>query len=723
MHFGVREHLTTILRHWGKILLVLAGAVFVTGSIAFLSSKVYVSHARILILSSSPAERASRPNASDAVGPTASPQEQVLTQVAIIQSPALAEELALKLGPQRVVDEMRWRWDWLREIPANIKDRVISVMYGWSPTAALLETVGIQDPRGAGGVGGEPVGAARDKILDAMHAEAIVKTDIFSVAFGAPSPEFAAEVLNGLIDLYVENVVDLRRPVDTAAIAEQEAARLERVLQNAEEELRAFTQEFDILSLERQKDLLLDRWSRTQEELSQARRTSGEITTKLAVLREQIAILPRSESISTTTRPNPVVDRLRERIVQLEAEAQRFVSGSVAAVRLQREIDTLSAQLEDEAQAVSGAQTTGTSSLFQQLTNTVAVETAELEAADVRIGFLEEDLKTISAELRRVDGHELQYRQLERAVEAKEEAYRYALQKREETAIQTQIDEPSLAQVVPVERGSVPEVAAAPRRGRLLALGIIAGTLAGLGLAYLLEFARKTVSTVREAELAVGLPVLAATERFGLISRKLKRTRLEVRRFAVWVLHQRRSDPSLKLLFCAAHRQSGQSSLVDELAQSLHQHGADVLTLRLELADRTEAKGYIDPVEEGVTPHRAEATTIRAPAWEIGRLVRALIAPDDGSTPASHEIILIDAPDIARFPEQGTIAELADLALPVIEADRTQLNEVRSLIDNLRVMGATVPGIALTKRRLTRSSWAFSWMALTQRKLMERNAT
>lgn len=718
MHFGVKEHLTTIFRHWVKIVLVIFGALLVTGAMAFLSSKVYVSEARILILNSSPAERAARSTFSESGG-AASPQEQVLTQVQIIKSPALAEKLALQLGPQRVVDEMSWRWDWLREIPGEIKDRIVGSLYGWGPTADILRAIGIRDPNLFTGEAGPPLGAARDKIMDALIAEGIIKTDMFGVAFQAPSPDFAADALNAMIDIYVGHVVGLRRPVDTAAIAQQEAERLEVALGVAEEELRVYARTHDILSIDRQKDLLLDRWSRTQEELAQARRDAGEINTRLTVTENQIATLPRNEAITTTTRPNPVADSLRERLVQLQTESQRYVEGSAAAVRLQREIESVSSQLEREAQAVSGAETVGASSLYQELNNRITRETADREAVDVRISFLENQLKSVEDELRRVDSHELQYRQLARAVEAKEEAYRYALQKREETAIQTQIDQPSLAQVVPVEQGNLPEDPSSPQRARLLVLGIIAGTMAGIGMAYILEFARRTVSTEREAEMAVGLPVLVATERFGLLSRRMKRTRLELRRFAVWIGHQRRPDTPLRLLLSSAHRRSGQSSLVTELARSLQQQGAHVLSLRLELNERAAETGEIKPVKGAAGDFRNELVVIRAPAWEMARRVHDLLEPEAGTGP-SHEVVLVDAPDILRFPEQGSLVELTDLVVPVIEAERTRLPEIREQLDDLRAMEAQVPGIALTKRRQSRSSWAFSWMAMTQRKAGER---
>lgn len=739
----------------GKIALVAFVALMVTGSVAFLSSKVFVSHARILILSSSPAERASRPTFGDAGAVFSSPQDQVLTQVAIIKSPALAEKLAIELGPQRVLEEMAWKWDWLRALPGEVKNSIVTSLYGWDMTAELLTTIGIRKP-GASGSAGPPVAAARDKLLDGLRAGAIVKTDMFSVSFAAPSGEFAAEALNVMIDVYVEHMVELRRPSDTAMIAQKEAERLEKVLGQAETELQDFSRQHEILSIERQKDLLLDRWSRMQDELTQAQGDLGETESKLATIKKMTETLPRQESISVTTRPNPVVDRLRERLVQLQAELQRYVEGSAAARRLKSEIDTISAQLEREAAAVSGQQTVGSSALFQDLANRGALEAANKEALEVRILFLNKELSALDSELNRIVSLELEYRQYERTVQAREEAYRYALLKREETVIQSSIAQASFAQVVPVERGDTPSKASSPRRFRLIVLGIVAGLLAGVGLAYVFEFSRRTVSTTDEAEIAFGLPVLAVTERFGILTKRLQRTRLEMRRLAVWVLRQTMPDRGPRLLFVSAHRRTGQTLLVSELADSLRKQGADVLTLELELDERKASELVFKPsVSAADTPPKFTAK-LRAPAGEMRRCLKDFLdqvgrkpvssdvnkkvednvqntegdASGDTPLPAASTtavkdfpasgVILIDGPDIARFPELGSLSsELVDKVVPLIEADRTKTSEVWDLVEVLRMGGHKLPGMVLTKRQRKNSSWAFIWMASSRRRARE----
>jgi len=575
---------------------------------------------------------------------------------------------------------------------------------------------------------GPPVADARDKIMDSLNVEAIVKTDMFVLAFQAPDPDFAAEVINELTAIYIEHVVSLRRPIDTAAIAKHEADRLEKDLRVAEEDLRDFTRKYNILSIDKQKDLLLDRLARLQDELANAQRAVLEADQKLEAIRARISSLPSDESLSVTTRPNPVVDRLRERLSQLETDARKFVPGSPAEAQLRVEMRGIEAQLKKAAVAVSGSQTVGTSSIYQQLQSTLALQQVERQALGVRSGFIERQLEATNSELQRLDDHELLYRELQRRVKSKEKAYLYALQKREETVIADQISGWSLSHVVPVEPATPPERASRPRRMLLLVLGLIVGLLTGIGLAYLLEFTRRTMSTPREVELALGLRVLASINRIGLFMRRIQQNEVELRRFATQLLHQRGGRPVLSLMLSSASRKSGRSTLSRRIATALRHLGADVL--RIELVPTSDAKQaarikFLDeggnevsdmpPGEEG-----PEIATVRieAPAWDMHNQLSALLR----ETGETYGFILVDPPALDGFPEQLYIASMLSGVLAVIEADRTPVAAVRTMIDAFRDSDAKVLGAILNMQRHERASWAFGWMALSKRRAIERLA-
>lgn len=720
MQLGIRGHVVTVFRHWFKIALVIVGAILVTGAIAFLSSKVYVAETRVLILTRSPAARAASTNFTDEAKAT-SPQEQVLTQVEILKSPLLAMRLAEQLGPERVIKEMTWRWDWLRALPQVWKNQAILALYEWDLTRDLIVASGINIPTG---VAGPPsVEDAAEVIGDNLEVEAILKTDMFGAAFAAPDAEFAADALNKLIAIYTDHVVALGSPVRTAEIAQLEANRLERELRDREKQLRDYVEDNRILSIERQKNLLLDRRARVQDELANARRERLESTQKIVAIEGQILNLPSAEAVSVTTVANPLLDRLRERLAQLETEFRQFVPGSPSANKIQIEIDGIRTQLASAETAVRGSETVGTSGLYQQLQGTLNQELADRTAQEVRVEFVSRQLDEVEAELLRLDELELRYIELRRMVDAKEEAFRFALQKREETAIADQLSEGSgLSQVVQVEPATEPPRAAAPRRFRLLALGVIVGGMFGVGLSYILEFSRRTMITRREAEIALGLPVLVSQQMSGLIRRRTRANRTEIRSFTSRLLHQLKPGKPRVLMLISASRQTGQTTVISAITDVLAGQGSNVLIVQLGLSRQAKSEVQVTikgadnkPVRNpgeytAVDAHdqRRDTALIKGPAGKIHAALSELLR----TRGRMYDVVMIDCPDLNRFPEALFIVSLVDNVLPVVMAGRSRVDLVLETIAQFRDVQATVPGVVLTKLRHSQPSWAFCWMSM-----------
>lgn len=723
MRLGLRGHFVTVFRHWAMLIFVVISAFLTAGMIAFLSSKVYVAETRVLILTRSPAARATSTNfTSDSQ--TNSPQEQVLTQVEIIKSPLLAMRLAEALGPERVIAEMTWRWDWLRELPNVWKERAILALYDWAPTREILDAAGFRISQL--GAGSSLIEDAAEVISDNLHVEAILKTDMFGAAFSAPDGAFSAEVLNNLIDIYSSHVVALQSPLQTAEIAQLEVDRLERELRDHERRLREYSEQNRILSIEKQKDLLLDRRARVQDELADARRERLETIQKVAAIETQIQGLPSAEAVSVTTVANPLVDRLRERLAQLETEARQFVPGSVSANKIQIEIGGIRNQLASAETAVRGSETVGTSGLYQQLQANVMQQLSDQTAQETRVEFVSTQLANIEAELFRLDDLTLRYVELQRMADAKEEAFRYALQKREETAIADQLLEGrSLSQVVQVEPATEPSRAASPRRFRLLVLGLIVGGMFGVALAYLLEFSRRTMLTRREAEAALGLPVLVSQQMTGLIRRRKRANRTQVRGFASRLQYQLSQDKSRILMLISAERQTGQTTVISRISDVLVEQGESVLIVQLGLVGRASRDAQItvkgadgeparEPGEDAPTDIdriRRDTAVVKGPTGKMHAALSDLIK-ERGSM---YDVVLIDCPDLVRFPEALFVAALADSVLPVVQAGRSKVRNILELIDRFVEIDADVPGVVMTMLRHSEPSWAFCWMSTMRR--------
>lgn len=708
MNFGLKEHLVTIWRHWVLVLTVITVSFLVAGIVAFTSSKVYVSSARILILGSSQLERATNSKVADP-SITTSPQDQVQTQVHIARSPLLAEELALELGPQRVVDEMRWRWDWLRELPGKVKDRILLGLYGWESTAGLLQMIGLKKPL-VGGDAGPPVAAARDKVADGLIVEAIDKADMFVIGFESPDPDFSAEVVNAISDIYVAHVVQLRSPPGTAAIAEKEATRLRTDLRAAEEELQRFSEQNSIFAIDRQKTLLLERLGRTQDELARARRDVLEADQKVEAIVARIASLPSDGNVQRTTRPNPVVDQLRQRLAELQTEAGRFVPGSATEARVRKEIRAIENQLKTLSQAVVGSETTGVNTLNEQLQQTLALQQAERQALQVRSGFIERELELARSELARLDGLEITHNELKRNVDTKETAYRFAVQELEEIAITDQLSEASLAQVVQVEPAIPVETAVAPRRMILLALGLVVGLMFGIALAYLLEFGRRTMATGREAEIALGGKTLSELRRPGILSKRENENALEHRRFATWLGAQFDDNASTAIGVFCARAAPNQGAVVASMYEALARQGKNVLLLTV----RVDPEGAltIDPpaTPEGDALRQGKAS-ISGPPWLLPAAIEEML----DTRGKDYSYVLVDLPALGLFPELLQLADRFTKMTLLVTADRSRVADAREALAEIDLAGGETLGLIVDSCKARNSSWAFSWMALMRR--------
>lgn len=91
--FGLREHLTTLFRHKGKILAIFIATVLVAGPGSFLLTKVYRAKTRILIRSSRQPTQIGAVLTTPPVTPGYIPKDEVNTEVQVFKSPILAEKL------------------------------------------------------------------------------------------------------------------------------------------------------------------------------------------------------------------------------------------------------------------------------------------------------------------------------------------------------------------------------------------------------------------------------------------------------------------------------------------------------------------------------------------------------------------------------------------------------------------------------------------------------
>jgi len=698
--FGLREHIATLFRHKRKIIAIFLATVTVAVVGSYLVSPVYIASSRILVQFNREPMRLSSGISQGGAALEFRPREQVLTEVEIFRSPFVARELVEDLGPDVVEQRMRWRWDWVRDLPDRAREWVKSQLLSWEPTRVVLGFFGIKE---------EPPGDV-DKIAfvapiisDNLEAEATVQTDVFGVSFTAPDPVFAATTLNKLVEIYLERHLALRQPQKAKEILDEEATRLRQQLRAAEDRLQEFKETWQIVSVESQEGLLLNRLSEAEADLHESRKNLAETDERLRETRDQLADGSANVRLSTVVARNPVADQLRTALVQLELEQKQYVEGSPASQRVKREIADIRARLRAMRRTVEGTRTSGPSKNYQELQKILAIEQASRSALKSRIDLSEEHVQEYRDALQKLVLREIEVRSLEREVKLKEEALLMFLRKSEEARISEALDLEKVSNVTQIEPAEPPILPASPRKKLNIILGIVVGLFGGIGVAYVSEFFRRSMSNREEAEAVLWRPVLAALWHTRRGREAARRNTVEFMRLGEAVAKVKGNHDSLTLLITSTVAGEGKSMVTTELANVLRGAGWKVVVV-VDNADRKSPTATPQSLQRGAQDHVARGA--ESETRNLTKLEDSAI----GEFKNDQDFILVDGDAVATNPDRLVIPPGPSAILFVVEADKTPAVSVRQSLRVLEDSGGQVLGIVLNKRIPYIPSWIYSWM-------------
>lgn len=86
------------------------------------------------------------------------------------------------------------------------------------------------------------VANAVDKLRASLIVEPLKKTNIIQLTYSAHDPKVAAQVLNNVVNAYVEKHVSIHRPAGQLAFFDEETNRYKQELDQAEGQLKSFSQ-------------------------------------------------------------------------------------------------------------------------------------------------------------------------------------------------------------------------------------------------------------------------------------------------------------------------------------------------------------------------------------------------------------------------------------------------------------------------------------------------
>jgi uncharacterized protein involved in exopolysaccharide biosynthesis len=446
----------------GLFFLLIMGGV---AAFTFLSPKAYRSQAKLFL-------RLGRENATldptvtfgqtPVVAVPSSRENEIHSVLEILKSRVLLEKVVAAVGPRIILGTAR-------------------------PPATDAATAGTTDPD----VTPQERERAIHTLAKMLDADVAKKSAIILVSCEASSPELAQTITAKLVDCYLELHVLLNRTPGADQFLTEQTDRLRTQLARLENELRDLKNETGLFAPEGQRQALVTRLARLQDELLQAATATTATEAEAQSLRDKLAALPQTQVTSQTKGfPNEATDRLREQLHTLQVKEAELLARypeqhpEVKQIREQtaKAQDLLRQEEKSREQIV-----TGPNRLFEEAQLALVRLEPQLAALRARSTVLREQREKERAALKAFNDNDVRLAKLQREVDLKATEYRKYAENLEQTRIDQALKLEKISNVSIVQPATCELDPVRPKLLLNFGIGLVLALLGSGGLAWLAE--------------------------------------------------------------------------------------------------------------------------------------------------------------------------------------------------------------------------------------------
>lgn len=334
------------------------------------------------------------------------------------------------------------------------------------------------------------IGRVRNKI----RISEVRDTRLLGISVEDQQPEMARDIANALAGNYIRFHLENRteHSQDNLRWLTDQLYDVQKKLEDAEAEFIAFKKSRQIVSVSGRQDLINQKIAEINARYLETRNDRLEIRAKLDKLgnvgrgrREDIL---RVRSLV----PSPLIDNLYAQLLEAELEQGRL--SKVYGERHPRMI-----------QIVSGIE-----DIREKLGSEISKEMESMRSRHAILLDRERKLQEVLGDFERealdTSQQELEFTIFQRNLDTHQKLYDTLLAKVRETDLSEKIETSGIRITEPAV---IPAAPIRPRKSVNLALGLVLGVVAGLGLAFLREYMDQTIRTDEDVSRHLGLPVLS----------------------------------------------------------------------------------------------------------------------------------------------------------------------------------------------------------------------
>jgi uncharacterized protein involved in exopolysaccharide biosynthesis len=378
--------------------------------------------------------------------------EEMNSVVDLLHSRGLAEKVVEKLGAEYVLgtrattkDESALDKSATSDADAQsdragtgIVDKTKQVVQkAWSAGGSAIESCKSTLHKFQGRPNVDERTTAATELLARYTVTPVHHSDVIQIDCKAPNPDWAQTVTSKIIETYVDEHIRMNQPLGSLAFFVEQADRARLDLQKKQEALRDLKVATGMISPNEQRQSLVTRMSRVQEELMQSEAALKVSESRLSTLRQQLAGLPAEQVDSSVSGiGNTATDAMRAQLYQLEVKqkeaAAKFTPDHPILQALNEQVLASRAVVE-RAEATRTQITHGKNRLYQDTQMAILQEEPAMSATAARRTALLSQLAEVKHEMDQFDASELKVARLEQEVAAAQQiSQKYDLNKERE---------------------------------------------------------------------------------------------------------------------------------------------------------------------------------------------------------------------------------------------------------------------------------------------------
>ncbi len=560
-----------------------------------------------------------------------------------------------------------------------------------------------------------------DAYLRNLQVTPIQGTRLVKVGYSSASAELSARIANAHCLAYIRQGLGLYADASNEAqrFLDQKLVELRERVEKSEIALNNYRREKGILALSGRENIVVDRLSDLNKELTDAEGNRIALEAQVKLIRE------RSFDYIPEVVNSSLIQTLKQNLIQLEGQyaslSLQFKTSYPPLAQLEAQVEETRRRLAREVERVVG----GIQSAY---------EAASAREKEVRAKL--EEQRGLALGLK---DDSVQYAILQREVDTNRQLYDSVLQRVKEMGISTAV---RVSNVSIIDKAEPPLSPSSPRRAQGLLMAVMVGLAGGLGLAFLLEYLDDTLKNPQEAERYLNLPSLGIVPRFResghgalenvrgprprLISRAgaeypaLSGAGLSVmgeayRALRTTLVLARAAGPPQAVLFTSAAASEGKTMTALNAAIAFAHLEAKVLVIDADLrrprchevlnlhngAGLTEVLSGQSTIDEVIQPTSvtnlsfisAGTSSLNSTDLLGSRRMHKLL----GYVRERFDYILIDCSPVMPVSDALVIAAMVDGVVMVVNGHRTPKQIVKAACARLEFARATIFGILLNQ--------------------------